>query len=111
MHYGVLADLKASEGLAAARGLGVDAKCCQNLGNINIYEKSDAVAAVGSSVASRRCSHSNFIFAKPYKTYEILIFLWSKSRFPYKNKWKINVFDSRSCSHGCGCQGLVAKLW
>ncbi len=33
----------------------------------------------------RRCSHSNIIFATPYKTYEILILFWSRSRFPYKN--------------------------
>ena len=45
---------------------------------------------------STRCSHSNFIFANTYKTHEILILLWSKSRFPYKNLWKINILTPKA---------------
>ncbi len=35
-----------------------------------------------------RCSHSNFIFANPIKTYETLILFGSKSRFVYKSYGK-----------------------
>ena len=54
------------------------------------------MAAVRWSPDPRRCSHSNFIFAKPYKTDEILILLWSKSRFAYKIKWKINILTPKA---------------
>ena len=83
---GVLADNKARKNLSAARASKTHRKCCQNLGNINISEKNDAVAAKRWSLAPRRCSHSNFIFGKPYKTNEILILFVSKSHFPYKNQ-------------------------
>ena len=46
------------------------------------------MAAKRCSVAPRRCSHSNFIFGKPYKTIEILILFWSKSRFSDKTNEK-----------------------
>ena len=81
---GVLAELRASEGGLAARAPYVHEKSCRNLGNINICEKKVAVARERWSVDQRRCSHSNFIFVNPYKTNEILIFFWSKSRFAYK---------------------------
>ena len=44
-----------------------------------------AVAAVRLWPQQRRCSYSNFIFAKPIKTYEILMLFGSKSRFAYKS--------------------------
>ena len=54
------------------------------------------MAAKRWSPAPRHCSHSYFIFVKPYKTNEILTFLWSKSRFPYKNLWKINMLTPKA---------------
>ena len=40
-----------------------------------IFEKRVAVASAGSSVAPLRCSHSNLLFANPYKTNEISTFV------------------------------------
>ena len=76
---------KAARSCHAAPRLGNHQKCYQSLGNINIGENKVAVAAAGWSPHQRRCSHSNFIFGKPYKTNAILILFWSKSRFPYKS--------------------------
>ena len=53
------------------------------------------MAAKRWSVAPRHCSHSYFIFVNASKTNEILTFLWSKSRFPYRNQWNINILALR----------------
>ena len=71
---GVLAELRVSEGRLAASGLRGHAKCCSNHWFYNIFGKKVAVARERCSVAPRRCSHSSFFFANPYKTYEISTF-------------------------------------
>ena len=80
---GVLADLRASEVLLTAFGVRVDAKCCQNLGNINIFEKKVAVARERWSLKQRRCSHRVFFSPTLIKPTKYLHFL-SKSCFAYK---------------------------
>ena len=82
--------LKACQGFSGLLGVPFTKNVARTLDISTSAKNNVAVAAVRWSLDPRRCSDSNFIFAKPYKTNGILILLWSISRFPYQNQWKIN---------------------
>ena len=57
--------------------------------------KKTSVAAAGRSPHQRRCSHSNFIFAKPIKTNEILNSdLLKKLKLINKNSNKLKILGT-----------------
>ena len=99
--------LKAGEGSPAARGLDVHERCQYFICFTRFFEKSIAVAAVAWGVAPPRCSHSNIIFEKPIKTYEILILL-ARNHVLLIKPMENQHFGSQNALAGC-LNGWLAR--